>query len=246
VASIDNISHLAPPVSALPVHFVEAKIDRGTSAVYFICKRVIDVLLSSLLLLALLPLILIIAVMIKLDSPGPVLFAQERVGAKRLSGRTRSIWVIRTFRFYKFRSMVQNADQSLHELCVRELFERPSTTSRFKLKNDVRITGVGRLLRKTSLDELPQLVNVLRGDMSLVGPRPVPIYEAALYQGAHCERLAALPGITGLWQATARCRVPVEEMIRMDIEYARRRSLVLDLKILLLTIPTVLSCRGAD
>jgi lipopolysaccharide/colanic/teichoic acid biosynthesis glycosyltransferase len=117
---------------------------------------------------------------------------------------------------------------------------------KFKLSNDPRVTRVGHILRKTSLDELPQLVNVLKGEMSLVGPRPLPTYEVAEYQAWHRERLAALPGITGLWQVQGRCEVTFEEQVQMDIEYVRNQSLWQDIKILLSTIPAVVSGRGAE
>jgi lipopolysaccharide/colanic/teichoic acid biosynthesis glycosyltransferase len=125
---------------------------------------------------------------------------------------------------------------------------RPSSKSngKFKLTNDARVTRIGRLLRKSSLDELPQLFNVLKGDMSLVGPRPVPPYEVACYGNGHHKRLAALPGITGYWQVKGRGQVSFEEMIRMDLEYIQNASMWRDLKILFLTIPAVLSRRGAE
>ena len=125
---------------------------------------------------------------------------------------------------------------------------RPSEESggKFKLINDPRVTRVGRLLRRTSLDELPQLFNVLKGQMSLVGPRPVPPYEVACYRNGDRKRLAALPGITGLWQVRGRCQVSFDEMIRMDVEYIAKASLCFDLRILLLTIPAVLNGRGAE
>jgi lipopolysaccharide/colanic/teichoic acid biosynthesis glycosyltransferase len=152
---------------------------------------------------------------------------------------------------YKFRSMVQNADSSVHEAYIQDFVKgraRPSAKSngKFKLTNDARVTRIGCLLRKFSLDELPQLLNVLKGDMSLVGPRPVPPYEVACYGDGHHKRLAALPGITGYWQVKGRCQVSFEEMIRMDLEYIRNASLWFDFKILFLTIPAVLSRRGAE
>jgi exopolysaccharide production protein ExoY len=225
--------------------------DRTENNLYFAAKRSVDVLLAGLLLILLLPLILFIAVLIKLDSPGPIFFTQERVGAKRQSLGRQAIWIIRNFTMYKFRSMVQNADSSVHEAYIRDFVEgrvQPSQESggKFKLTNDARVTRVGRLLRKFSLDELPQLLNVLKGDMSLVGPRPVPPYEVACYGDGDHKRLAALPGITGFWQVKGRCQVSFEEMIRMDLEYIRNASLAFDLKILLLTIPAVLSRRGAE
>jgi lipopolysaccharide/colanic/teichoic acid biosynthesis glycosyltransferase len=225
--------------------------DRSDASLYFGCKRFMDVTLAGLLVILLFPLLLVIAVLIKLDSPGPIFFTQERVGAKpQLLGR-RAIWFIQNFTMYKFRSMVKNADSSVHEAFIRDFVEgrhRPlwEYTGVFKLTNDPRITRLGRFLRKYSLDELPQLLNVLKGDMSLVGPRPVPPYEVACYRNEHLKRLAALPGITGIWQVQGRCRVAFEGMVRMDVEYIRNSSFLLDLKILLLTIPAVLSKRGAE
>jgi lipopolysaccharide/colanic/teichoic acid biosynthesis glycosyltransferase len=239
---------LSLPSARLPVHAVEVTWNRQSN-VHFWHKRALDVLLSTFLLLGLLPMLLAIAVLIVLDSRGPALFVQNRVGVKRRRRNNRVVWEVRAFRFYKFRSMVTNADQSLHESYIREFREgrnaSATNTSCFKLHNDPRITRLGRFLRASSLDELPQLVNVLKGDMSLVGPRPVPTYEAALYSDSHYERLSALPGITGLWQTKGRSQVPFEEMLRMDIEYARRANLFLDAEILLMTIPVVLSGRGA-
>jgi exopolysaccharide production protein ExoY len=225
--------------------------ERTENNLYFVAKRSLDALLAGLLLILLLPLILFIAVLIKLDSPGPIFFIQERVGARRQWLGRQAIWIIRNFTMYKFRSMVQNADSSVHEAYIRDFVDgraRPSPESggKFKLTNDVRVTRVGGLLRKFSLDELPQLLNVLKGDMSLVGPRPVPPYEVACYRNGDHKRLSALPGITGFWQVKGRCQVSFEEMIRMDLEYIRNASLWFDLKILFLTIPAVLSRRGAE
>lgn len=225
--------------------------DRAENDLYFAVKRCTDVILAGLLLIVLLPLILLIAVLVKLDSAGPIFFTQERVGAKRQWLGRQAIWIVRNFTMYKFRSMVQNADSSVHEAYIRDFVKgrvRPSSKSngKFKLTNDARVTRIGRLLRKFSLDELPQLLNVLKGDMSLVGPRPVPPYEVACYGNGHHKRLAALPGITGYWQVKGRCQVAFEEMIRMDLEYIRYASLWLDFKILFLTIPAVLSRRGAE
>jgi lipopolysaccharide/colanic/teichoic acid biosynthesis glycosyltransferase len=248
-AAVADQGHVFTGAAAsVPVQSVETK-DKASQRIYFCWKRVFDVFLATMFLIMLLPLMLLIASLIKLDSPGPVLFIQNRIGVKRRTEGHRVVWIVRPFAFYKFRSMVTNADQSLHESYVREFREGRNNGSgngtAFKLSNDSRVTRFGRILRKTSLDELPQLVNVLKGDMSLVGPRPVPTYEVALYANSHYERLSALPGITGLWQVKGRCQVPFEEMMRMDIEYARQASLWLDAKILLLTIPAVLSGRGA-
>lgn len=218
---------------------------------YFVCKRCVDITLAALMLIVVSPLLLLIAIMIKWDSPGPVLFVQERVGARRRPRDGRVVWEIRNFTMYKFRSMVQNADQSIHQEYIKAFVEGSAAANGadhppFKLIDDPRVTKVGAWLRKTSLDELPQLLNVLKGEMSLVGPRPVPTYEVAQYQPAHYERLAALPGITGLWQVSGRCQVSFEEMVAMDISYVRNQSLYLDLKLLLRTIPVVLSGQGAE
>lgn len=217
---------------------------------YYQVKRVLDVILAGLALVVLCPVMLAVALTVKLDSPGPVLFRQKRAGArlKRLGGKR--CLEIGTFEMLKFRSMVQNADQGLHQAHVRAFVEGRLASNgnggaAFKLTNDPRVTRVGRFLRRTSLDELPQLINVLRGEMSLVGPRPVPLYEVGHYDDWHRERLNAQPGITGLWQVTGRCALGFDEMVRLDIDYVRRQSLVLDAKILVLTIPAVLSGRGA-
>lgn len=217
----------------------------------FAVKRCVDVALATMLIILLAPLMVCIAILIRLDSSGPVFFVQKRVGARRRFYNGRAIWEIRNFPFYKFRSMVHNADQSLHEAYIKAFVEGTVEKSdfsggKFKLSGDPRVTRIGRLLRKTSLDELPQLINVLKGEMSLVGPRPVPIYEIEAYQPWHRQRLAALPGITGLWQVKGRCQVSFDEMIQMDIDYVRCQSIWLDLKILLLTIPAVISGRGAE
>jgi lipopolysaccharide/colanic/teichoic acid biosynthesis glycosyltransferase len=221
------------------------------SNLYYFSKRCLDAILAGFLLIVFLPLLLLIAVLVMLDSPGPVVFTQKRVGAKRRRLGRQAIWVVQDFTIYKFRSMIQNADSSVHEAYIREFVDgraqaSAETGGKFKLTNDSRVTRIGTFLRKYSLDELPQLLNVLKGDMSLVGPRPVPPYEVACYGNGHHKRLAALPGITGYWQVKGRCQVSFEEMIRMDLEYIRNASFGYDLKILLLTIPAVLSRRGAE
>ena len=216
---------------------------------YFFFKRLLDLTLAISALVLLGPLLLAIAVLVVLDSGWPVLFIQERVGAKRWARKGLYYWQQTTFPCYKFRSMVKDADQSVHQAFAKTLIEGRDVPDdayhQFKA-NDPRVTRVGKILRKTSLDELPQLLNVLKGEMSVVGPRPVIPYEVYEYQEWHKERLAALPGITGLWQVSGRCDKSFDYMIRKDIEYIRDQSLWLDLKILLLTIPCVLSARGAD
>lgn len=246
------MANLATPYSAailpLSVHAVETE-EFLSHRLYFVCKRIMDITLTALLLPLLVPLMLLVAILIKVDSPGPVFFVQERIGVKRRASGGRTTWELYTFSFYKFRSMVNDADPTPHQ----EYFEKfrlgsvhSDRCKPFKLTRDSRLTRVGAVLRRTSLDELPQLLNVLKGEMSLVGPRPALPYEVALYDEVHFERFRAKPGITGWWQATARSRVGFERMIQMDIEYARRAGFLFDLEILLLTIPAVLSCRGAE
>jgi lipopolysaccharide/colanic/teichoic acid biosynthesis glycosyltransferase len=221
-------------------------------ALYFACKRAMDLTLAALLLLCASPVLVIIAIAIKLDSRGPVMFIQERVGARRRRKVGRVVWERQNFYLYKYRSMSQHADQSMHEAHIKAFVEgRIATTdgarAGVKLANDYRVTRVGRFLRRSSLDELPQLLNVLKGEMSLVGPRPVPTYEVAAYTTpSQRQRLAALPGMTGLWQVKGRGRVSFEELIEMDLTYIRNQSLWLDIKLLLLTFPAILIGHGAQ
>ena len=199
--------------------------------VYELAKRVVDVGLSSTALLALAPVLAAAAIAVRLDSPGPVLFSQSRVGE---GGRT--------FRCWKFRSMRPDAEQRKSELMARnEITDGPT----FKIGNDPRITRIGRFLRKSSIDELPQLWNVLSGDMSLVGPRPAVPSEVAQYTPEQRGRLAVKPGITCLWQVSGRSSLPFTEQVRLDLQYIAGRSLAKDLAILLRTIPAVLLARGA-
>jgi lipopolysaccharide/colanic/teichoic acid biosynthesis glycosyltransferase len=206
-------------------------------------KRMIDLLGSLSLLVMLSPVFFVIAAAIKLTSQGPVLFRQKRIGEHGTP-----------FVFLKFRSMYINNDASEHQEYVRQLIagqaEKKSANGNsggvFKLTDDPRITPVGRILRRSSLDELPQLINVLRGEMSLVGPRPPVPYEVDAYATWHRRRLLeAKPGITGLWQVQGRSRVEFDDMVRMDLRYARNCSPLLDLKILLQTPKAVIGGDGA-
>nr|MBC7246063.1 sugar transferase [Chloroflexota bacterium] len=206
---------------------------------YALTKRAFDLFSAALLLLLLLPLMCVIALVIKATSPGPSILVQERVGK---GGKV--------FAFYKFRSMYNNSNNSEDERYARDYINGNHRVAAprggvFKPANDHRITPVGRLLRKTSLDELPQLFNVLKGDMSLVGPRPSMPYEVDVYKPWHFRRLEVLPGITGLAQIKGRSSLTFKEIVSIDIEYIERRSLRLDLEILLKTLPVVLSGRGA-
>ncbi len=201
-------------------------------------KRFIDVVLSVLALLVLSPVFLLIAIAVKLSSSGPVLYRQERVGQFG-----------KTFTFLKFRSMWVSNDPSIHEQYVRKLIAgglKQPENGVFKIQNDPRVTWVGRLLRKTSLDEIPQFWNVLSGEMSLVGPRPPVPYEVAVYDIWHRRRLLeAKPGITGLWQVTGRSRTCFDDMVRLDLHYMQSSCLMLDLKILLQTPRAVVAGDGA-
>lgn len=195
-----------------------------------VIKRTMDIVGSALLVILCAPLLLIIALAVKLSSRGPVLFRQDRVGQYG-----------RRFTFLKFRSMCADNDPSVHKEYVTKLIagqaermpSRAAGEGVYKLAQDTRITRIGKFLRKTSLDELPQLLNVLRGDMSLVGPRPPIPYELAAYQTWHRRRLLEVkPGITGLWQVTGRSRVKFDDMVRLDLRYAMSWSPWLDVKIL--------------
>jgi lipopolysaccharide/colanic/teichoic acid biosynthesis glycosyltransferase len=204
-------------------------------------KRGLDISGSATLLIVLLPLLLLIAALVKLRSRGPSLYEQVRIGQD-----------MKPFRMLKFRTMYVDADHGVHREFVSAFINasrqaaEPGNTQFFKLTSDPRITPVGHILRKTSLDELPQLWNVLRGDMSLVGPRPALPYELEQYRPWHRRRmLEAKPGITGLWQVTGRSRTTFDEMVRLDLRYARTCSLWTDIKILLATPAAVISGRGA-
>ncbi len=206
-------------------------------------KRAIDLVGSIFGIIVLSPLMLVTALIIKLDSPGPIIFKQIRLGKKGVP-----------FVFYKFRSMTWGADDKIHKDYVESLIKGDSAGLNqgdaeeplYKIKSDPRVTPFGRFIRKTSIDELPQLFNVLKGDMSLVGPRPPIPYEVEKYKPWHLRRvLEKRPGITGLWQVEGRSRTSFDDMVRLDIQYIRKWSLWLDLKILLKTIKVVLRSNGA-
>ena len=210
-------------------------------------KRCVDLVLAGAGLIALAPLFLIIAVLIKLDSAGPVFYVQSRVGSRRREVAGEGEWIVDDFRMFKFRSMRQDASERMHQEHIRAYANGAarSEDGLFKLNGDPRVTRLGKWLRRSSVDELPQLINVLRGEMSLVGPRPVPPYEAACYERRHFQRLCALPGVSGWWQVHGRGRTSFEEMIEMDVQYARKQSLKLDLTLLALTLPAIISGKGA-
>jgi len=217
-------------------------IDLGQPGIYGgrrVAKRIFDTLAATIGLILLSPMLLFVAIAIKLDSPGPVFYRQARVGENG-----------RLFTMLKFRSMKIGNDASVHKQYVAKLIQENLSADQLggkslKLENDPRITRVGKIIRKTSIDELPQLFNVLRGEMSLVGPRPAIPYEVELYQDWHKRRFDAIPGITGFWQVKGRNLVSFDEMVRMDIEYIEKQSLWLDIKILLQTPLAVFTGKGA-
>lgn len=193
-------------------------------------KRPLDLSVGLLLAIPAAPLILALGVLVAMESGGPVFFRQERVG--RLGT---------TFRMWKIRSMYVRCDDGPHRQVAAAWFSgQAASGERYKTLSDPRITPVGRVLRKTNLDELPQLLNVLRGEMSLVGPRPAILYELTHYEPAYMERFQVPPGMTGLWQVTRRDRLSAREMMTLDTRYVRQASLWLDLKILLMTVPALL------
>jgi lipopolysaccharide/colanic/teichoic acid biosynthesis glycosyltransferase len=200
------------------------------------------------------PVLLIIALLIILESRGPVFFRQERIGGECVAQEGCAYWVQSIFTCFKFRTMIHNADPSLHKAYIKALINNDQQkmtriqgedTQTKKLIHDPRITRIGRILRKTSLDELPQLFNVIKGEMSLVGPRPAIPYEIGEYKPWHHDRFNAQAGMTGLWQVTARSSSDFDEMVRLDIKYSQDQSFWLDLVILLKTPLVVIRCDGA-
>ncbi len=226
VATVDDSRERAVP----PLRHGEQS--RATA----IACRALDVVVAALALVVLSPLLLAIALWIRLDTHGPALFRQERLGRG-----------MKPFTVNKFRTMHMNMTNEEHVAFVQRLIDGVAERhgEMFKLAADERVTRAGRILRKTSLDELPQLLNVLRGDMSLVGPRPCLAYEAERYPSHAFGRFAVKPGITGLWQVSGRSQLTFHEMIALDLEYARRRSFWVDVLILLRTVPVVLGGKGA-
>lgn len=203
----------------------------NTSNVYLILKRVFDLLGALLGLLILSPLLIVLAIIIKLeDWNGSIFFSQQRVG---LNGKT--------FQMYKFRSMVVDAESQLNSL----LIHNETTGAMFKMSNDPRVTKIGRILRKTSLDELPQLWNVLRGEMSLVGPRPPLPREVLDYTNHDIQRLLVVPGCTGLWQISGRSNIGFSEMVELDLLYIKTRNLWMDFMIVLKTFKVLVGSKDA-
>lgn len=202
-----------------------------SEAAYLATKRVLDATLSLLALVALSPLLLLVGCLVRLTSRGPMIYAHARVGENG-----------EQFTCYKFRTMVADAEA---QKAAMEHLNVHSDSRTFKIPQDPRVTGIGNFLRRSSIDELPQLLNVLLGNMSLVGPRPAIPEEVALYSPEDCKRLAVKPGLTCIWQVSGRSKLAFPEQVRLDQEYVARRSLWLDLRLIALTIPAVLRSDGA-
>ena len=197
----------------------------------YLMKRMLDITVSVAAIVALSPIFIITALAIPLEDPGPVFYFQTRVGRNG-----------KHFKFYKFRSMVMNADKIKAQLAGQN---ESAAGVIFKMKKDPRVTKTGRIIRKFSIDELPQLINVLKGDMSLVGPRPPLPKEVAEYTLEQRKRLHVIPGITCLWQVSGRSDIPFTDQVRLDLQYIQSAGIINDIRLLLKTIPAVLSGRGA-
>ncbi len=230
------------PWSSVTVETISTpRIAEPRAALYPIAKRLLDIGCAAVLLVILAPFLALMALAIRLDSPGPAIFRQTRVGK----------WG-REFTMYKFRSMFTNADQEVHRKFATDYINGNGVNKTeagqvvYKPNGDKRVTRVGKWLRRTSLDELPQLINVLRGEMSLIGPRPAVRYEVEQYSKWHLQRLAVLPGLTGLAQISGRSGLTFEKIVRLDLLYIENRSLIFDLAILLKTIPVVLKAKCAE
>jgi lipopolysaccharide/colanic/teichoic acid biosynthesis glycosyltransferase len=231
----------------------------AAKTVYFQVKRVTDFTIALLSLIFIFPLMAILALLIRLDSTGNPIYKQERITSKRVVREDGSVeWLEIPFTIYKFRTMRANCSSSIHQEFIRAYIHgdeakmaslqqtKAKEESKFKLNGDPRITRMGQFLRKTSLDELPQLWNVLKGDMNMVGPRPPIPYEVEMYRPHHHQRLHSVPGITGYWQVKGRSSISFEEMVALDVAYIEKQSFWFDWKILLMTLPAVLLDKQAS
>ena len=211
------------------------RVDKG----YLIVKRILDLLFSILILIPLFIVIAIIAVLIRIDSKGPIFFRQKRIGMNGVE-----------FDLFKLRSMYVDSDDSVHRESIKHYINgaalngQENSDNLYKLVDDPRVTRVGQFIRKYSIDELPQFINVLRGEMTLVGPRPPLPYEVEEYSPRDMIRLSGKPGLTGTWQVYGRSRVPFNEMVEMDIEHLGEQSILQDIKLIALTLPVMLQGRG--
>lgn len=206
------------------------EIERKESAIYNMAKRALDIMASTLGLIILSPILLVVAILIKLESKGPAIFSQKRIGLNK-----------KEFKMYKFRSMVQNAEELKEKLAKENEMSGPM----FKMKNDPRVTKVGRFIRKTSIDELPQLINVLKGEMSLVGPRPSLPKEVSKFEPWMLRRLQVKPGLTCYWQVSGRNNIDFEDWMKLDLQYVNDRSFWLDLKLIFKTAGVLFGDKNA-
>ena len=210
-----------------------------TNPSYLRAKRVLDIAFSLLILIPLSIVIAVFAILIRIDSKGPIFFRQKRVGKNGVQ-----------FDMFKLRSMYVDSDDSFHRESIKQymngaaLNDKVNADNLYKLVDDPRVTRIGRFIRKFSIDELPQFINVFRGEMTLVGPRPPLPYEVEEYDSHHWIRLSGKPGLTGTWQVYGRSRVPFQKMVEMDIEYLSEQSILLDIKLIALTLPVMLKGRG--
>lgn len=210
---------------------IDVVCDDKRKIIYSIIKRVSDIFLSLIAMLLLSPIFLVVALVIRVDSKGKIVFGHERIGKD-----------MKKIKVYKFRTMYENSEEIFNNFTEEQ---KKEYYINFKLDNDPRITRVGSVLRKTSLDELPQLINILKGDMSIVGPRPIVEKEIPKYGEYAKEVFSVLPGLTGYWQANGRSDTTYEERVQMDMYYIKNRSLLMDLKIILKTFATVIKKEGA-
>lgn len=222
--------HTAAYEGTIKYESIYTNTDIKKSLVYDFTKRFVDIIFSLLSIIILLPLMLIIAMIIKIDSKGSVFFIQQRCGKDG-----------KVFKMYKFRSMIKDADKLKKKLINKNEADGPV----FKMRDDPRITKIGKFIRKTSIDELPQLFNILKGDMSIVGPRPPIVNEVDTYNDYEMQRLLVKPGLTCYWQISGRSNISFDDWVRLDIKYINERSLWVDTKIFFKTIPVVLKCDGA-
>ena len=220
---------LSPPTQT------QISIDKG----YIRVKRILDIVFTLLILIPLFIVIAICAALIRIDSKGPIFFRQKRIGMNGVE-----------FDMFKLRSMYVDFDDSVHREFIKQYINgarlngKVNSDNLYKLVDDPRVTRVGRFIRKYSIDELPQFINVLRGEMTLVGPRPPLPYEVEEYSSRDMIRLSGKPGLTGTWQVYGRSRVPFKKMVEMDVEYLREQSILQDLKLIVLTLPVMLRGRG--
>ncbi len=215
----------------LVVEKIDECVSKSKIKAYDILKRFIDIIISTIGLIVCIPIFIIIGIAIKIDSKGPVFFKHKRIGkhGKKLE-------------IYKFRTMIENAEEAMKNFTEEQ---KKEFAENFKLENDPRVTRVGKILRKTSLDELPQIINILKGEMSIIGPRPVVRSELEKYGSNQDKFLSVAPGLTGYWAANGRSDVSYEERMALELYYVNNRSLILDMKIFFKTIGSVLKGRGA-